>query len=382
MTFNFKPLSNPILFVGDNPCQLGGLSRIGRDLATLTCTMPQFRVGYMGMGIGQKRKLPFILYDYPQMADFGASYIKEVWHDFAGNEPGIIMTLDDVSRREYMGNVTDPFYGLNRTFRKWMYTPIDSVGPNGISLPFAGRVTVSHFDRVMAASEWGCNVLKAGGREDADWLPHGISVDKFNIQGTYGPEKILVGCVMANQSRKDFPEAFSCFAQLLKKYGNRFHAWLHTDVLQRYWDVYELIEDYGLQENITVTVTLTDEELASKYRSCACTILPSGGEGFGYPIAESLACGTACVVADYAAGQELVEESCKVKVYDFKVETCHNVLRAHVSGLDMAYFAEMQIESKLEDWYGRSAELAASVEHLDWARLKEPWKKWMLGGLK
>ena len=145
------------------------------------------------------------------------------------------------------------------------------------------------------------------GRTDADWLPHGILSDHFRIYDFPGlmtgwsTQDVWVGCAMANQSRKDYPVAFKCFQLLKGVYGNRFHCWLHTDSLVNYWNVFALSHEYGVGDCIEVTLGLSDSQLAIRYSACACTILPSGGEGFGFPIAESMACGTPCVVTDYAA---------------------------------------------------------------------------------
>ena len=46
----------PLLFVGDGE-SLTGLSRIGHDLAWLTSSMPEFKVGYLGrQSIGSSRR--------------------------------------------------------------------------------------------------------------------------------------------------------------------------------------------------------------------------------------------------------------------------------------------------------------------------------------
>lgn len=390
-----KPLSNPILIVSDNPAHSGGLARMGRDLATLCCTMPQFRVGYMGRGTGNKRKLPFYLFSYPESGQWGEAYIKDVWNDFSGGEPGVIITGDDLSRRHWFVNPTGlpqdlaQFLGPGRNFKRWAYIPLDSTGPNGKTLSVAGRDCALRYDRTLAASEWGCEVLKASGRTDADWLPHGIWPDKFKVPPSFTHGffdwggKIVVGCVMANQARKDFPAAFECFATLRADYGNRFHAWLHTDSLLNYWSVYALAADYGVGDCLEVTVGgCEDSVLSARYAACSCTILPSAGEGFGFPIAESLASGTACIVTDYAAGPELVEESCRIEPVCYRVDTQHNVLRSVLSGYAFAQAAKGQIEAKQEDWEYRSGQLAATVEHLHWPRLKYPWERWLLDGLR
>ena len=398
----FKSLSVPLLICGDNPALTGGLSRSGRDIATLACTLPQCRVGYLGRGIGNRRKLPFTVYDYPESGGWGQDYIAQAWNDFSGGDYGIIFSTDDLSRRHWFTNPVGmsgdlaTFLGEGRTFQKWAYVPLDSVGPNGRSLPLAQTDCMLRFDRVLTTSEWGQNVIITSGRRDVDWLPHGIHPDKFFYPGEehcsgsvtakesvgWEDSDVWLGCVMANQSRKDYPAAFECFAELKREYGSRFHAWLHTDAMIQYWNVYALAADYGVGDCIEVTLGLTDSELAIRYSACDCTILPSAGEGFGFPIAESMACGTACVVTDYAAGQEIVPEDCRVKPMCYRVDTIHNVLRAVLSGYGFAVKAKEQIELKRGDWQYQSERIADSVKHLQWPSLKHLWSRWLVEGLR
>jgi glycosyltransferase involved in cell wall biosynthesis len=51
---------------------------------------------------------------------------------------------------------------------------------------------------------------------------------------------------------------------------------------------------------------VSDEELLALYRGAAVLVLPSLYEGFGYPLAEAMACGTPCIASDDPA---LVEVS-------------------------------------------------------------------------
>lgn len=391
---NFKPLSNPLLIVGDNPALSGGLSRICRDLATLCCTMPQFRVAVLGRGIGNRRKFPFLLYDYPESGQWGEDYIQQVWEDFACNDYGIILTTDDPSRRHWFANpVGLPidlacFLGESRTFQKWGYFPIDSTGPNPERLSLAARDCLSRYDRVLTASEWGCNLVRAGGTE-ANWLPHGIFTKTFRVRPRqdrelldWGQHHIVVGSVMANQARKDYPNLFDIILRLKEEYGTLFRAWLHTDRLIGYWNIPALAADYGVGDCLEVTMGLNDDQLALRYSSCDCTVLPSHGEGFGYPIAESLSCGTAAVVTGYGAGSDLVAAGCTVGPRWYRIDTAHNVRRAVIYGGDFKTQIMEQIARKAEDWDHRGRELSATVEHLDWENLKHPWKRWLLEGLQ
>jgi glycosyltransferase involved in cell wall biosynthesis len=187
---------------------------------------------------------------------------------------------------------------------------------------------------------------------------------------------------MANQSRKDFPAAFECFATLKHHYGNDFKAWLHTDVPLRYWNVYALATDYGVTDCLTVTSNLSDESLSMLYSACECTFLPSAGEGFGYPIAESMFCGTACVVTDYGGGAELVPADCRVSPVTYRVDTQHNCRRAVLSGYAFAEKVKEQVQRKKDDWECRAKEIAYSVNHLNWNNLKHLWVSWLKAGLR
>ncbi len=390
----FKRLSNPIMLVGDNPSFPGGLSRIGLDLATLLCTLPQFRVSYLARGCGNNRRFPFTMYDFDESGNWGERHIESAWNDFSGGDFGIIMTTDDLSRRGWFSNpkMYGPlatFLGSGRQFQKWAYTPLDSTGPDGVNLGIEMRQSAAGYDRLLSPSEWGRDVLIRSGFPDADFIPHGVFMqDKFrpieNAKSLLGlkEEQVILGVNMSNQSRKDWPTAFECIAVLRQEYGNKLRALLHVDVMIRHWNLYALATDYGVQDCIEVTSELSDDQLALRYSACDCTILPSAAEGFGYPIAESMACGTACVVTDYAAGQELVPEECRVRPVTYRVDTIHNVRRAVLSGYGFAAAAKGQIEAKRKDWTGRAEELREQVLHLDWQSLKTVWQRWFLAGLK
>jgi glycosyltransferase involved in cell wall biosynthesis len=355
--------------------------------------MPEFRVGYLARGCGTRRKFSWVTYDFPEATGgWGEHSIEEAWQDFAGGRPGVILTTDDPTRRlwfsqpQYAPSHLQTFLGTGRDFQKWGYFPIDSVGPLEYRLPIEAAAAISGYDRVLAASEWGRNVARDSGRKDADWLPHGIHFNHFPLDlkaaQTMGwQDQVWLGCVMANQSRKDYPVAFDCARILKGVYGNRFRFWLHCDRIVHYWNVAALAREYGVDDCIQVTLELNDAELALRYSACDCTILPSGGEGFGFPIAESLACGTPCIVTDCAAGQELVPADMRVHPLGYRVDTVHNVRRAVLAGPAFAAAARVHIEIKRGDRDYESERLRDSVSHLDWTKLRHPWERWLREGL-
>lgn len=390
----FRKLSNPFLILSDRLEDPSGLARVARDIASLAATLPEFRVGVLGRGAVGKRKFPWTSYSYPESAGWGQSHIEEVIRDFFGEERGIIFSNWDLSRLgwlfgpQYINQQQATAFGTGRNFDTWSYVPCDSTGPNGQSMGIEQRQIAQGPDRILAASEWGCNVLKSSGRPDADWLPHGLFADKFHVHLDprpllgWSPDDIFCGVIMTNQARKDWPVAMECLAVLRADYGTRLKCWLHIDRLIGHFNIYALAADYGVNDILQVTTEMNDDQLALRYSGCDVTILPSGGEGFGFPVAESMTCGTACIVADYGAARELVPEECRVRPVTYRVDTIHNVKRAVLSGYAFASAAKGQIEAKRRDWTGRSEELAEMVQHLQWSKLKTIWQRWLLVGIR
>ena len=404
-------MSTPLLIFGDAPDQHSGLSRILRDLCLITSTLPEFRVGSFGRGALGSSRFPWPQYSFNDQGDqWGEHKLQKCWRDFTqggGTGKGQILTVWDASRLLWftgLQSVGDPeldvFLGANRTFRKWGYFMVDGTGPDGLTLPTESRVIMQSYDRVVVASEWAAQVARRSG-VDCEWIPHPIDGDKFKWHNSTifcrhdarerleVADQIVAGCVMTNQARKDWPTAFATAALLAKIYKSRFLFWVHTDspafTPGSYWNLHALAADYNLPPEclrITLTGTYTDSMMAAFYNACDATILCSGGEGFGYPIAESMACGCPCITQDWAAGAELTHEEWRVPVHAFKLETSHNVLRAVHSPYIWAKKLEEAIEMGLVEGDEWRREIAQGIEHLHMKKLKSVWKRWLVEGLR
>ena len=70
--------------------------------------------------------------------------------------------------------------------------------------------------------------------------------------------------------------------------------------------ILELARDYGIGERVMILGDVSDANLAVLYRNALALVFPSFYEGFGYPAAESLACGTPCIVSDTSSLPEAV----------------------------------------------------------------------------
>lgn len=390
------------MLLSDAPCSQSGLGRITRDLATVAATLPQLTVASLGRGAACSSRLPWMQYSYPPtlQGQWGESYIQPAFTDFRRSQPGgAIMSIWDASRllwfsRPEAGGLPpalSAFLGPNRDWQKWGYFPIDSAGPDSRILSVESRVVLQGFDRVVVASEWAAGVTRASGIA-CEWIPHGLDLNVFRVvdeterayrrdaEGVAG--RVVVGACMTNQARKDFPALFHAIS-LLRQVTPGLLLWLHTDLDINYWNVPALAADYGIADILKLSYTgdFNDRRMAAFYSACDVTTLISGGEGFGYPIAESLACGTPCVTQSYAAGAGLTLPEFLFDPLALRVDTSHNCLRAIHDGPTIAGKLAETLEKARVEGHAWRAEIAGHTAHLSWKLLKTVWKRWMLEGV-
>jgi glycosyltransferase involved in cell wall biosynthesis len=154
--------------------------------------------------------------------------------------------------------------------------------------------------------------------------------------------------------------------------------WIHIDDQIRHWHIPALISDYGVGGLVKVseTGTVDDTRLSWFYSGCDVTILPSS-EGFGYPIVESLACGTPVIHSSYGGGAELVANTENLVVpVTYRLESIWNSLRPV---WEPEAWVDAIKEALSKEW--NREELRRQVSHLDWQNLVHPWRKWLLRGI-
>jgi len=366
----------PILFIGDSPDVRSGLARIGRELAAFTCSLPEFRVGYLGRGGLSTRQCPFVQYVFDVRHGFGDEDImSRVWGDFAGDQEGVIFAIWDASRLAWLVN-----WAQNRPKVKlWIYAPVDAAGPHGRLTAFE-RSILQRFSRVLAYGKFGAEVLSNTLGTSIDWIPHGIQTDVFQprdkqaarIAMNYHTGEQVMGCVMTNQIRKDWSIAAATLAEMPD-----WKAWWHVDVLERHWSLPNLIDEYGIADRVKLTFTgnLSDTEMSYYYSACNVTLLPSS-EGYGYPIAESLACGVPVAHGAYGGGNWALPTVRYVNPIAYRTEGVFNCTRP--------VFAAGDWHLAIAGYQGPSTEdCRASVEFLDWKNLwPSRWVKWIKAGVE
>lgn len=392
----------PLLLVGDAPTAGTGLGRITGDIASRVTAhlSDSYRVATFGYGGVSSRSLPFHHYVAEGMYNWVMPTLPEIWNDWAGKDKGIVMFVSDPARngwfsRPEMSAELAKWPGLQQflkapPFQKVIYAPVDAGGPND-RLTFPLQQSLLGFDRILAYGKFGEDTIRQTlGEQESEKrhltsLPHGIDDSVFyprnrqtsrafffaitGAENLYGkrdlikPDELLIGCVCTNQSRKDVALLVEAVSILSRH--RKVRLWLHTDVLERAWSIPALLVDHGLIDRTVISLTtLSDDAMAKAYSACDVTIAP-GPEGFGYPIAESLACGTPCVTGAYAGGAELVTPLMRVPPLAFRYESVWACKRPVY---DPAAWAD-----KAEKWSGQRFVLDHKY---DWANVWPEWESW------
>jgi glycosyltransferase involved in cell wall biosynthesis len=108
------------------------------------------------------------------------------------------------------------------------------------------------------------------------------------------PERFILS-VGTVQPRKNYVRLVEAFAQLdvedvdLVIAGGK--GWLYQELFER-------IEELGLQERVHLTGYVDDDDLPALYNLAKVVAQPSLYEGFGIPVVEAMACGIPVVTAD------------------------------------------------------------------------------------
>jgi glycosyltransferase involved in cell wall biosynthesis len=234
-----------------------------------------------------------------------------------------------------------------------------------------------------------------------DWLPHGIDTSVFyprprpqarhsfgnrlKTRWFKGPKRgeimnipddaFVIGIVATNQARKDWGLAFRTIAELKK--DRRVFAWCKTDRMEHIWSLPALINDFDLRDETVVTVLdYRDEDMAWAYSACDVTLGIGTGEGFGYPIFESLACGTPCIHGNDGGAPEHIPPAMLVNAECDRIEGPYNAFRRVYSPYE---WRDAVLKAELL-WPKHPASILA--EYLDWNNLWPRWAEWLRAGVK
>lgn len=373
----------PFGILSDSPDCSSGLARITRDLCWhIHRHLPQLKLGSFGFWGTGSSQFPWTQYQLGSSTD-DLSRLPSAWADFAAHDPGILLTIYDAPRLLQLARPDlikdDPdlaHFLLRKPFELWGYFPVDGAGPN-FKLSSIYQDIFPNFDRVLAYGPYGADVINNTlGVTDTAWISHGLYTDTFRPLGIGGrdllpnlsPADRLLGVVATNQARKDWGTVFSVLSQL----GSHWKLWAHTDKTIGHWSFPALADDFSVRSRVMVTQSLPDHALAQLYSACDVTFAPGLGEGFGYPIVESLFCQTQVVHVDYAGGSDLIDEGARlIPPSGYRLEGAYNILRPVLN-------PERVTEYLLA---AADAPRPAAPDRYTWANVWPQWHTWITSSL-
>ncbi len=208
------------------------------------------------------------------------------------------------------------------------------------TVPIEGEPIVNHYWReilraipFMTVSRYGQEVVYQSLDRKVDFAYHGVDpifkpldpARRDEIREQLGwTDKFVLNCTATNVFRKQWPRLLEALAKLKHHYKQKdIILYAHTVPFDNYWlegwNLPELTAAFGVYEEVLFNPSMhrhlaqipeagSDNgvpTLPELYAASDLFVLPSQVEGFGLPIAESMACGTPPLVTRYAAGWEV-----------------------------------------------------------------------------
>lgn len=309
-----------ILVYGDSPTVHTGFGVVSKNLLTrwekLGHEIVVLGINHYGDPYNQK-EFPFPIYpcDKGNM-DMVYGYAK-FWRIEQEFKPDIIFLLNDPWVIEKLYEFKPQ--GYKPEAKIIAYYPTDSA-----PLQESWLNLLNSFDAQVAYSHYAESVITAsnGGKrpKNLHQIYHGVDTtifkpvnqQKARMKLNLPLDAFIVGMVARNQYRKRFDILCQAFAEFAADKPEA-KLYLHTAIQDVGFDIPNLIRQFDLQGKLIVTKDLTPssgvppEALNYVYNTFDVNALISLGDGFGLPVAESMAVGCAQVVSGHSCLQELVE---------------------------------------------------------------------------
>lgn len=313
-----------ILFVGDSPTVNTGFGVVSRNLLTrlhaLGHEIHVLGINHHGEPYDQT-KYPFPIHPCEPGGSIEKLFgMDRLWQILPQAQPDLLFLFNDPWIIEkYMERKPA---NINAPYLKVMgYFPIDA-GP----LKPGTAKFLSGLDAQVCYSKYAERIIiDANGGEKPDNLYqiyHGVdTADFYPVNQQVARNELgipldawVVGMVARNQYRKRFDILVSAFAKFAK--GKKdVKLYLHTALDDVGFDLTDLVKNqFNIEDKLILTEGITNpakgvpnEMLNLIYNSFDVNALISLGDGFGLPVAESMAVGCPQIVSDHSCLRELVE---------------------------------------------------------------------------
>lgn len=310
-----------ILFSGDSPTVTTGFGIVTKNILNRLVAMGHevtvLGVNHYGEPYDQK-EFPYQIYPCDKGSQENIFGIYKLWYLEQKLKPDLIFFLNDPwiidqfldARPEKRGNP----YG-----KTLAYYPTDG----GPLKPKWAQTLTERCDIQVCYSHYAERVIQEANGfrpKNLRQIYHGVDtstffpVDKQVARFRLGLPKdaFMIGMVARNQFRKRFDILMKAFADFAIDKPEAM-LYLHTAQKDIGYDINDLSRQLGLKDKLLVTDGMeaahgvSDTHLNLIYNAFDVNTLISLGDGFGLPVAESMATGCVQVVSDHSCLKELVE---------------------------------------------------------------------------
>lgn len=185
-------------------------------------------------------------------------------------------------------------------------------------LPQAWKRYDRAYKAVCAPSTWNVEVLLANNFQNIHYVPLGVDTD---IYTPFGPSQREFDCPVylwfaRNQHRKGLDVLLGVWSEFRKMHADAVLVIMGHDVLRAMGAYKSEMRRRGKFVTLDfpsdrvyyrqVVSPLSDAEVALAYRSVDYLVCTSRSEGFGFSIAEAMACGTTPIFPDYSSLSDFV----------------------------------------------------------------------------
>lgn len=308
-----------ILYAGDSPTVGTGFGTVAKNLLNRFIAMGHevvvLGINHYGEPYNQK-EFPYMIYPCDKGGHEQVFGFRKFWAIYESMKPDIVFFLNDpwliTNYMEYKPEKLAPHTKFIA------YYPTDSSPMKSDWLKVLNAMDIQVCYSLYAESV--ITKSNKGRPDNLRQIYHGINREDFfpvhqatsRTQLGLPQDAFIVGMVARNQYRKRFDLLAAGFAEFAKGKDD-VKLYIHTALKDIGFDIPDLINQFGLEdkliltEGITSAKGVTTERLNLIYNSLDVHALISMGDGFGLPVAESMA--TACpqLVSDHSCLKELVE---------------------------------------------------------------------------
>ena len=310
--------------MGDSPHTISGFGTALRHLDTYFHNVGHevYHIGYQTFGQEMIASFHDRILGYKLLPNIGGKrFGDDAWKFWLPQiNPDIFLTLAD------FWMLIDVFRNAITQCPYCMWYPID-----GYPLTSQLKEMLHNVDYRICISEYGRDMVRGEGIA-TKYVPHGTDTSIFKpisnserkeMRNQLGistrDDMILFGVFSRNQSRKKHPRAVRMFAKIKEMYPELnmgLLLWMDRKDSEG-WDMEFVCQRLGLNIGYDVFFPpvnmmpnfmygVDSSTLAKIMASCDFHLFPTGGEGFGLTIPETMACGVLNFATEYTTPPEIL----------------------------------------------------------------------------